>query len=166
MTRILLILSLFVTAPARAQEEVHAPPSALPEDEFRLPEPGEILPLRRGTAAPRDGLLIDAEDMLQIQQEYERMRFMLERVSERDRETCDVRVEMEHARLSACEERLRLRDELWDARQNELNDTIVEARAEARRAAERAWFESPVLWFIVGVVATSIVWIAATVGSL
>jgi hypothetical protein len=163
MTRIAcLILSLLISTSAIAQE-VPAPPGALPEDEFRLPEPGEILPLRRGSTAPRDGLLIEAEDMLRIQQEYERMRFLLERTAERDRETCDVRVEMERARLTACEERLHLRDELWTAREDELNDTIVEARAEARRAAERAWFESPVLWFCIGVVATSVVWIAATV---
>jgi multidrug resistance efflux pump len=137
------------------------PPDAAAE--FRLPEPGEILPLRRGATAPRDGLLIDAGDLLQIQQEYERMRFLLERTTERDRETCDVRVEMERARTSACEERLRLRDELWTARQAELAAAVAEAREAARNAAERAWFESPILWFVVGVAVTAIVWIAATV---
>ncbi len=63
--------------------------------------------------------------------------FQLERTAERDRETCDVRVEMERARLTACEERLRLRDELWTARQDELNDAISEARAEARSPDRR-----------------------------
>lgn len=163
MTRILLFLSLFITAPALAQEEVPAPPSAPTDDEFELPEPTELTPIRRGGTSPRDGLIIDAGEMLDIQMAYDRMRFMLDRIAERDRETCDVRVEMEHARLTACEERLHLRDDLWEAREDELNDTIVEARAEARRAAERAWFESPVLWFCIGVVATSVVWIAATV---
>jgi hypothetical protein len=159
MTRILFLLVLLAPSTALAQE------TAVPteSDEFRLPEPGEILPLRRGTAAPRDGLLIDQEDLLQIQMEYERMRYLLTRTAERDAEVCDVRVEMERARLTACEERLRLRDELWTAREDELNDTIVEERATARRAAERQWWESPVLWFVVGAVATSVVWIAASV---
>lgn len=156
-----LAIIFFVSSAAQAQDEPPAVPStAESAAEFRLPEPGEILPLHRGTAAPRDGLLIDAGDLLQIQQEYERMRFLLGRATERDREVCDVRVEMEHARLTACEERLRLRDELWDARQLELRDAVTEARAEARRAAERQWFESPVLWFLVGALATGVVWIA------
>lgn len=158
MTRILFLLVMLMPSLAFAQETT---PSTT--EEFRLPEPGEILPLRRGTAAPRDGLLIDAEDLLRIQQEYERMRFLLTRTSERDAEVCDVRVEMERARLTACEERLRLRDELWEARQIELSDAVAAARSEARRAAERQWYESPVLWFVVGAVATSIVWIAASV---
>jgi hypothetical protein len=158
MTRVVcLFLSLLLPLTAMAQD---VPP---PAAEFRLPEPGEVVPLRRGALAPRDGLLIDAGDLLQIQQEYERMRFLLERTAERDRETCDVRVEMERARTSACEERLRLRDELWTARQAELAALVTEARAAAAHAAERAWYENPVLWFCVGVVATGIVWIAATV---
>lgn len=162
MRAICILLSLLLPVTAFAQE-VPAPPPAAPEEEFRLPEPGEVLPLRRGVAAPHDGLLIDAEDMLRITQEYDRMRYLLTRTAERDRETCDVRIAMEGARLTACEERLTLRDDLWAARQTELTVQINEARAEARRAAERAWFESPVLWFCVGVVATSAVWIAATV---
>lgn len=162
MRSLCLILSLLLPTIALAQE-VPAPPPATPEEEFRLPEPGEVLPLRRGAAAPRDGLLIDAEDMLRISQEYDRMRYLLTRTAERDAETCDVRVEMERARLSACEERLRLRDELWADRQDELALQIEAARTEARRAAERQFWESPVLWFVVGVTATSVVWIAATV---
>lgn len=162
MRSLCLILSLLLSTTALAQE-VPAPPPAAPEEEFRLPEPGELIPLRRGAAAPRDGLLIDAEDMLRISQEYDRMRYLLTRTAERDAETCEVRVEMERARLGACEERLRLRDELWTARQNELAMLVTEARAEARHAAERSWFESPVLWFCVGVVATAAVWIAVEV---
>lgn len=158
--RLLCIFLSFLLPVTALAQEVPVPPPAVPVEEFRLPEPGEILPLRRGTSAPRDGLLIDAEDMLRIQQEYDRMRYLLTRTAERDAETCDVRVAMEHARLTACEERLRLRDELWTARQTELADQVVEARAEARRAAERAWFEQPALWFFVGVVATGAVWIA------
>jgi hypothetical protein len=162
MRPLCILLSLLLPVTALAQE-VPAPPPAAPEDEFRLPEPGDLVPLRRGAAAPHDGLLIDAADMLQIYQEYDRMQYLLTRTAERDTETCDVRIEMERARLTACNERLVLRDDLWTARQAELTAQIVEARAEARRAAERQPWESPVLWFVVGVAATSIVWVAATV---
>lgn len=161
MRPLCLLLSFLLPVTALAQEV--PPPPAAPVEEFRLPEPGEILPLRRGTAAPRDGLLIDAEDMLRISQEYDRMRYLLTRTAERDAETCEVRVEMERARIGACEERLRLRDELWTARQAELAALVAEAREQARHAAERGWYENPVLWFCVGVVVTGIVWIAASV---
>ena len=161
MRFICVLLSFLLPVTVFAQE-VPAPPP-VPTEEFRQPEPGEILPLRRGASAPRDGLLIDAEDMLRIQQEYDRMRYLLTRTAERDAETCEVRVEMERARTGACEERLLLRDELWTARQAELAALVAEARETARRSAERAWFESPILWFAVGLVATSIVWVAATV---
>jgi hypothetical protein len=154
-----LLLSLLLPITALAQE-VPPPPAAAPVEEFALPETGDLVPLRRGTAAPRDGLLIDAEDMLRISQEYDRMRYLLTRTVERDREICDVRVEMERARLTACDERLMLRDDLWAARQTELVAQVTEARSEARRAAERGWFESPILWFFAGVIATGAVWIA------
>lgn len=154
-----VLLSLLLILPARSAAQENPSEAA----ELRLPEPEEILPLRRGAPAPRDGLLIGAADLLQIQQEYERMRYLLDRTAERDRETCDVRVEMERARISACEERLRLRDELWTARQAELTAALVDAREATRAAAERSWFEHPALWFAVGVVVTAIVWVAATV---
>ncbi len=147
-------------ATASAQE--HAAPSQARGASFQLPEP-DVLPLRRGAAAPRDGLLIDAANLLQIQQEYDRMRFVLDLTSERDREVCDVRVEMEHLRLLATEERLTLRDGLWGAREQELLRQLREAQEQARHAAERGWWESEALWFAVGVVATGAVWAAVTV---
>lgn len=159
-TTLCILLSLLLPVTALAQD-VPPPPPAV--EEFALPDPGDLVPLRRGTAAPRDGLLIDAEVMLQIQMEYDRMRYLLTRTAERDVELCNVRVEMERARLTACDERLMLRDDLWTARQSELTAQIVEARAAARTAAERSAWESPVLWFVVGVAATSLVWVAATV---
>jgi len=158
MKYLCILLSFLICSTATAQDV--APP---PAEEFVLPEPGEILPLRRGASAPHDGLLIEAADLLRIQQEYDRMRYLLTRTSERDREICDVRIAMEGARLTACEERLRLRDELWTARQTELNLLLTEARAEARRAAERGWYENPILWFLVGVAVTVVVWIAVSV---
>lgn len=160
MRLLCVFLSLLLPITALAQETPVAPP---PAEEFALPEPGDLVPLRRGTAAPRDGLLIDAGDMLRISQEYDRMRYLLTRTAERDAETCGVRVEMERARIGACEERLRLRDELWTARQTELVALVTEAREQARRAAERGWYENPVIYFIVGAVVVGLVWIATAV---
>lgn len=154
-------LALCLAVPSSALAQEPAPSEA--SEEFRLPDPSEVLPLRRGAAAPRDGLLIDAGDFLQIQQEYDRMRYLLGRTSERDREVCNVRVEMEHARLSAAEDRLRLRDDLWGSREADLLRQLQEAQEQARRAAERGWWESEALWFAVGVVATGAVWAAVTV---
>lgn len=154
-----MLLCLLVPSRAVAQDA----PAPVASEEFRLPDPGEILPLRRGVAAPRDGLLIDASSLLQIQQEYDRMRYLLGRTSERDRELCDVRVEMERARLSAAEDRLSLRDDLWGTREEDLLRQLHEAQEQARRAAERGWWESEALWFAVGVVATGAVWIGVSV---
>ena len=150
-------MALLLTSTASAQEAPTAP------EEFTLPEPDEILPLRRGATAPRDGVLIDAAELLSISQEYDRMRYLLTRTSERDRETCDVRVAMEHARTLAGEERLSLRDELWTARQAELLALVAEAREATARASERGWWEAPILWAVIGAVAVAAVWIAVEV---
>lgn len=156
MRTLCILLSLLLPTPVLAQE---APPA-----EYQLTEPTqEIVALRRGTPAPRDGLLVDAADMLQIRAEYERLRFLLTRTTERDEATCAVRIEMERARTAACGERVSLRDELWTQRQTELVMQVRRAQEEAQRAGERQFWEHPALWFAVGVVATGLVWIAATV---
>jgi hypothetical protein len=132
-------------------------------EQFQLPETGEVLPLRRGAAAPHDGLLIEAADLLQIRNEYERMRYLLTRTAERDSERCDVRVQIEHAHVLAAEERLTLRDDLWTARQTELVTQVQATQEQARRAAERQWYDAPLLWAVIGAAVVGVVWIAATV---
>jgi hypothetical protein len=153
---ICIFLSFLLPVTAFAQE---APPT-----EYQLTEPTqEILPLRRGTAAPRDGLLIDASDLLQIRADYERLRYLLTRTTERDEEVCSVRVQIEQARTSACGERVSLRDELWNARQAELLQQIAAAREQAQRAAERGWWEAPALWAVIGAAIVGLVWVATSV---
>jgi len=133
-------------------------------DQFQLPTPAsDILPLHRGTAAPRDGLLIDAADLLQIQQSYERMRYLLTRTAERDTELCDVRVQIEHAHTLAAEERLTLRDDLWGARQVELVAQVQATQEQVRRAAERGWYEQPILFVVIGAAIVGAIWIATAV---
>lgn len=146
----LLLALLFAAQPVRAQE---AP---------QLVEP-EIVPLRRGATAPHDGLLIDASSLLQIRADYERLRYLLTHASERDAAICDVRVQIEQARTSACSERVTLRDELWSARQAELNAALVAAETRAVRAAERGILESPALWAVIGAAIVGALWIAVSV---
>lgn len=67
------------------------------------------------------------------------------------------------AEQPAAEDRLRLRDDLWGSREADLLRQLQEAQEQARRAAERGWWESKALWFAVGVVATGAVWAAVTV---
>ena len=143
-----------------AQPPATTTPSA---DQFQLPEPGDILPLRRGTPAPQDGLLIAASDLLGIQQSYERMRFLLGLTTQRDAEVCDVRVQVEHARTSAAEERLALHDELWTARQAELVAAVAAAQAQAQHAGERGFFDQPAVWFAIGILVSTIAFIAVSV---
>lgn len=137
------------------------PAEAQDASEYQLTEPADILPLRRGAVAPRDGLLIDASDLLQIRADYERLRFLLTRTSERDNEVCGIRVQIEEARTAACGERVRLRDDLWTARQAELVSQVAAAQEQARRAAERGWWELPIVWAILGAVVVGAAWIAA-----
>ena len=91
------------------------------------------------------------------------MRYLLGRTVERDREVCDTRIAMEGARLAAAEDRLRLRDDLWGSREEDLLRQLREAQEQARQAAQRGWWESEALWFAVGVVVTGAVWAAVTV---
>jgi hypothetical protein len=166
MRPFIIILSVALALlPARAVAQPPAPtaPSA---DQFQLPDPGDILPLRRGTPAPQDGLLIAASDLLSIQQSYERMRFLLGLTQQRDAEVCDVRVQVEHAHTAAAEERLTLRDELWTARQTELTGAIAALQAQVQQAqhsAERQWYEAPALWFAVGIVVSAVAFVAVSV---
>lgn len=141
------------------------PSSASGQDteDFQLPEPHDVLPLHRGTPAPRDGLLIDAADLLNIQQTYERMRYLLTRTAQRDTELCDVRVQIEHAHVVAAEERLTLRDDLWGARQTELAQQVAAAETRAQHAAERQWWESPAVWLVAGGAIVGAIWIATAV---
>lgn len=160
MTRKICVLVcvalVHIPSTVRAQDVV-------PSDEFQLPDLGDVLPLHRGQSAPNDGLLVSQADMIALTQAYDRVAFRLDQTVLRDRESCDVRVSVEHGHVLAVEERLTLRDDLWGARERELMQQVATAQERANRAAERAWWEAPVLWAIVGGAVVGIVWIAASV---
>jgi len=151
------ILSVAIAMqPVRALAQETPPPSS----QFQLPDPGNVLPLHRGTAAPRDGLLIDADNLLSIQQSYDRMRYMLDHITERDQQVCDARVQIEQARTTAASATTSLHDELWTQRQTELQQALAQAQARA----ERQWWESEALWFALGgLVVAGVIAVVATV---
>jgi len=172
MTRLLATVLAFSIAllPARANAQdtapPAAPPTAAPSAAFQLPDVGDFLPLHRGTAAPRDGLLVDQAEMLSIVQGYDRLQHLLDATVTRDGESCDVRVAIEHAHTVASEERVSLRDALWTDRQAELVAQIQAVQVQlvqAQHAAERQWWELPVLWFFVGVAVAAAVVVAVIV---
>lgn len=157
-----LVAASFLPSRSSGQDQTPpSPPSSATQ--FQLPDPGDILPLHRGAPAPRDGLLIGAGDLLQIQQSYEHMRFLLGLTQERDAQVCDVRVQIEHAHTVAAEERLTLRDELWTARQAELVAQVMAAQQQAQRAGQRGIEESPALWAAIGAVVATAVFVAVSV---
>lgn len=148
------------TAPASTTTTASTPSDP---SQFQLPDTGDILPLRRGQTAPQDGLLIDPHDLLSIQQEYERMRFMLGLTHDRDVQLCDIRVQEEQARTHAAEERLTLHDTLWTDRQQELVAAVQAAQQQAQRAGQRDFWESPPLWAAIGVILATVVYVAVSV---
>lgn len=158
-----LLSFLLVVMPASVAAQPPTTTAAPEAAQFQLPDPGDLVPVRQGQVATATGLIIAAPDMLNIQQEYERMRFMLGLTHDRDTQLCDIRVQAEQARTSAAEERVTLHDTLWTQRQQELVAAIAAAQAQAQHAAERQWFESPPLWAAIGVVLATIVYVAISV---
>jgi len=122
--------------------------------------PGLTLPeprlLREGDRAPFTGQLILQSDLLRWVARIEELEHRLDLDVRTERERCDVRLELERAHTTAASETLALHDALYAARIAELAASLN----EARRNAERQWYESPALWFAVGAVVTA----GATIG--
>lgn len=117
--------------------------------------------LEAGQRAPSSGYLLRAELLEAFGQEVERLRFRLELTERTAAERCDVRLEIERARTTAAERSRELEGELWRARAEELAEELRSSRG--REGAE--WYESPPLWFAIGVVVTSAVAIAVAVAA-
>lgn len=125
-----------------------------------LREPGELRlrlgdfrGVRRGQAAPDDGILMAPETILRIQIDYDALALRLTRERERAEDRCQVQLDMQRARTRAESERVTLRDGLWAAREGEL----IEAARRAREEAVRQWYENPGLWTGVGALVASLV---------
>jgi len=107
---------------------------------------GEVAFVPQGRPAPFAGFLLEGQDLARWRFHIETLEYRLARDAEAASARLEVLLGMERARTSAAEERLTLRDTLWQQRVEQLAGEL----REARQSSERAWYESPVLWFAVG----------------
>lgn len=148
-------VALLPLAQASAQDgSLEAPPAA-GEPASTEPE-GAVAFVLEGGRAPFSGFLIEGEDLARWRFRIETLEYRLDADARAAAARVEVLLEAERARTHAAEERLTLRETLWTARVEELAATL----AEARRAAERQWYESEALWFAVG----AVVAVAAVIG--
>jgi hypothetical protein len=134
---------------AHAQDTPATAPAPLTVPDVQLPVTGEILALDAGDRAPHAGMLILDDDLVAWRQTIERLAYRLGATIAMDAQTLSLRLDQEHARTTACEERVSLRDELWRARATELGAALATSQAHAN---DRGFWESPLLWTIVGAV--------------
>lgn len=136
---------LLSTCVARAQT-LTVPPLVLPE--VTIPETHPIVALDANERAPRDGMLIDDDDLVAWRHEIERLRYELGAHVSLAAATCDLRVHEEQSRTGAAQAEMALHESLWTARAQELTTAL----ATARGREGPAWYEQPVLWTIVGAI--------------
>jgi len=146
---VLVIAHLLITAAVHAQDAT----APLPDPVVPPLHLGGFQPLHRGQAAPADVLTVDPDTIIQIRLDYEALAARLVLDVQRERDRCALRLDMEQERTRAATERVTLHDELWTERQREL----VAAVEQARRQAERQWWENPALWAALGAVIASAV---------
>lgn len=132
---------------------LYAPTVSIAQDvtaaqDVQLPEPTL---LHQGDRAPFQGELITQEDLLRWAMRIEFLQRELVLDAQRADAVTAAKLDMERARTQAAEDRLRLHEALWTQRATLLGQEVT----AARRSAERQWYESPVLWFCVGVVLTA-----------
>lgn len=145
------LLVLTSQTPWAMAQEAEKPSGGASEGSF---EPGQIVPLAKGDGAPFEGLLIEQDDLVRWRLYIERLEFRRGRELELwearqriERELSQQKIDL-HLQASAA------REELWETRAKELGKQVTEARQEAIDAAERSWYESPILWFSLGVLIT------------
>ena len=137
MAELFCVLMLVFGAQSASAQELPEPPSV----QLAPPEA-----LRRGQPAPRDGLFVEPATYFGLVRQIEGLEFRLGHLVRTERDICARRVEIETLRTGAERDRLTLRDGLWQQRQTELLARITEAQA----AAQRQWYEQPVLWLVLG----------------
>lgn len=147
----LIVLALWMTAGTVQAQELPEPPQV----QLVPPRPHLVPPeaLRRGQAAPRDGLFVEPPTYLGLTRHVDDLEFLLARTVRMETDRCEARIERVQVRLQAANETLELHDSLWESRQAELATSL----AEARRSAERGWWENDVLWLTIGVAAGGII---------
>jgi|SRR3990172_9239032 len=127
--------------------------SALAQVPTAPPTAPEIPYLAQGRTAPFDGFLVRGPDLAQWRQRIELLEHQLTLDVTTEQRIAAVQVQLEQTRTEAVTARLVLRERLW----TEQATILTRDLAAARRDAIRSWFESPTLWFAVGVlVATAL----------
>lgn len=111
----------------------------------------EIPYLAQGRPAPFDGFLVRGPDLAQWRQRIELLEHQLTLDVTTEQRIAAVQVSLEQARTEAVTSRLALRERLW----TEQATTLTRDLAAARKDAVRSWYESPTLWFAVGVLVTA-----------
>lgn len=149
MRRVVVGFVVFILVSLACARTVAQPPTdSASESTLTLPESPPPRLLREGERAPFTGQLILQADLMQWAMRIESLEHRLTLDVATEIARCDVRLTLEQARTSGAEERLTLHEGLYRERVEELNAALT----EARRDAERQWFESPALWFAIGAV--------------
>ncbi len=130
--------------------------------EAQLPAVGETAPLELGQRAPWAGMLVRDDDLFGLQTAVMQCRFSLQTGERLSAQILEARVAQEQARTAAATESAALHDRLWQDRATLLSQELV----AAQRAGERQWWESPPLWFAIGVLVSGVLVavLAAAVG--
>jgi len=112
----------------------------------------EVPYLPQGRPAPFEGFLIRGPDLAQWKLRILVLEHQLDMTVTTEHRVAEVETRLNSARVQAVEERLALRDRLW----TEQTTVLIKDLARARQAAIRSWYESPTLWFAVGVLITAV----------
>ncbi len=118
--------------------------------DVQLPEPTL---LQVGARAPFTGQLMAQEDVLSWARTIEGLERQLAAEVTRQADLCAARITGEQARTTAAEGTTALHDALFEQRITALAAEVV----ETRQAAMRQWYESPALWFGIGVLVAAVV---------
>lgn len=145
--RAVTVLALLAFGLGLFPSSANAQPTA-PAAEATLPAVGETVSLDVGQRAPWAGMLLRDDDVFGLQTAVMQCRFSLATGERLQAQILEARVAQEQARTAAAVESAGLHDRLWQARADQLAQQLV----AAQRSAERGWWESPALWFAVGLV--------------
>ena len=122
---------------------VCAPPTVAAQDIVHLPQ---------NRPAPFEGYLLREDDLLRWRQRIEMLEHRLTLDLDTERRVAAAQVSLEQARTQAAEERLALRERLW----REQTAGLARELEKARSVAVRGFWESPSLWFALGLLTATV----------
>jgi hypothetical protein len=135
------LLACFLVHTSLAAAQVPPTPAPVPEIPF----------VAQGRAAPFDGFLVRGPDLAQWRGRIELLEHQLTLDVTTEQRIAAIQIQLEQARTEAVTARLTLRERLWTEQATALTRDL----AAARKDAVRGFWESPTLWFAVGVLVTA-----------